>query len=93
MRDVARHLFVRGHVQGVFYRDWAVRTARDLALRGWVRNLADGRVQILAIGPEPAVEALVTACRQGPPRAVVEDVLVETAAIEAVEGFERVKTG
>jgi acylphosphatase len=93
MTDIARHLFVRGHVQGVFYRDWTVQTARELGLRGWVRNLRDGRVQILAIGPAPAIDALVAHCRQGPPRSVVEDVLVEEAALEPLEGFVRRPTG
>lgn len=92
MTDIARHLFVRGHVQGVFYRDWTVQTARALGLRGWVRNLDDGRVQILAIGPADRIDALVTQCRQGPPRAVVEDVLVEETAVEAAEGFARAAT-
>jgi acylphosphatase len=92
MTEIARHLFVRGHVQGVFYRDWTVETARAIGVRGWVRNLRDGRVQILAIGSSGQIDALVTQCRQGSPRSVVEDVLVEEAEIEAVEGFVRART-
>jgi acylphosphatase len=92
MIEIARHLFVSGHVQGVFYRDWTVETARALGLRGWVRNRHDGRVQILAIGSTEQVYALAAKCRQGSPRSVVEDVIVEDAEMERVEGFERMKT-
>jgi acylphosphatase len=51
---IARRAFVSGRVQGVFYRATAVRKATSLALQGFARNLSDGRVEVLAIGPEAA---------------------------------------
>jgi acylphosphatase len=65
----------------VFYRSSAQREALRLGLRGEVRNLPDGRVQVIAEGEKPAVEALIAWCRQGPPSARVEsvDVRWETA--------------
>jgi acylphosphatase len=69
-----RRLIVHGHVQGVWYRGWTVDQARALGLDGWVRNRRDGSVEILASGPEAAVEALIERCRQGPPAARVERV-------------------
>ena len=48
-----------GRVQGVFYRATAARHARELNIRGYARNLSDGRVEVLACGPETAVEELV----------------------------------
>ena len=50
-----RRLVVIGRVQQVGYRDYIVRTAKELALTGWVRKLFDGRVEILAAGDEQAL--------------------------------------
>jgi len=52
---VCRRSFVSGRVQGVFYRATCVRKARDLGLTGFARNLADGRVEVLACGDEASV--------------------------------------
>ena len=65
----ARHLIVHGRVQGVFYRDWTVQTARSLGLVGWVRNLPDGTVEAHVEGPREAVEQMMAAMHDGPPRA------------------------
>ncbi|HEY3908341.1 MAG TPA: acylphosphatase [Stellaceae bacterium] len=73
-------LRVRGRVQGVGYRAWAIETAGTLQLRGWVRNRADDSVEMLVTGADDAVEAMVEACRRGPPGARVTE--VETAAAE-----------
>jgi acylphosphatase len=51
---------VGGRVQGVYYRGTAARRARELNLRGYARNLPDGRVEVLACGEAPAVEAFVS---------------------------------
>jgi acylphosphatase len=77
MADLVRaRLLVSGRVQGVAYRASAVDEGRRLALHGWVRNLADGRVEAEAEGERAAVEALVAWCRRGPPGARVDDVEV-----------------
>lgn len=72
MKHIAIH--IRGRVQGVFYRASTEQQARALGVNGFVRNEADGSVYIEAEGEEQAVEALVSWCRQGPPRANVEHV-------------------
>ena len=69
MRTV--RLRVSGRVQGVGYRAWAIETARGLGLRGWVRNRADGSVELLATGSNEAVAAMVEAARKGPRAAQV----------------------
>ncbi len=70
----AQRIYVSGRVQRVGYRDWAVRTAQKLGVKGWVRNLTDGRVEMMVEGDEDALGALAEACRQGPPLARVEHV-------------------
>ena len=69
-----QRIYVSGRVQGVSYRDWVVRTAKKFGLIGWVRNLRDGRVEIMADGEEESIAQLVDACREGPPLAQVENV-------------------
>ena len=69
-------LLVSGRVQGVFYRATTAERARELGLAGHARNLADGRVEVIAEGSPGAVEALIAFCREGPRLARVEAVAV-----------------
>jgi adenine phosphoribosyltransferase len=69
------HVRVEGRVQGVGFRWWVQRQAEALGLRGWVRNLPDGTVEVAAAGAPRAVEALDAALRQGPPHASVATVV------------------
>ncbi len=85
----AARLLVEGHVQGVGYRWWAVETAGRLGLDGWVRNRADGSVEILAIGEAAAIEQLLRACGGGPPGAAVRAVRFEAAEDDGSAGFEQ----
>lgn len=68
-------MVISGRVQGVWYRASTRRAAGDLGVTGWVRNLADGRVEAVAEGERPALEELVRWAWQGPPEARVEAVL------------------
>lgn len=77
MSQVAFRAVVRGRVQMVGYRDWTCQVADLLGVQGWVRNLPDGGVELLACGPETQVRALLDACRSGPPAAVVDAVDAE----------------
>src|SRR3546814_19046733 len=71
MSVIARRLTILGRVQGVFYRNWAVETARGLGLAGWVRNRMDGSVEALVEGSQDGVERFILLARQGPPAARV----------------------
>ena len=73
---VRAHIKVTGRVQGVCYRQSTREMAGGLGLCGWVRNLPDGSVEALFEGPRPLVEQAVAWCRQGPPRAAVDEVVV-----------------
>ncbi len=66
------HISVRGLVQGVYFRHYTELTAKKLELTGWVRNLRDGRVEVLCEGPEEHVEELIAWLREGPRAARVE---------------------
>jgi acylphosphatase len=68
------HVLVSGKVQGVGFRDFVQQKAAALGLSGWVRNLADGRVEAVVEGPADRVEQLVQAMRKGPARASVSGV-------------------
>jgi acylphosphatase len=82
---------VRGRVQGVGFRATTAGEARRLGLRGWVRNLLDGAVEVEAWGDAPAVDALVAWLRHGAPPARVSGIDVDDSlppdAIEGLQGF------
>ena len=61
-----KHFTVAGRVQGVGFRRWAERQAEKLNLSGWVRNLSDGRVEIMAVGEEKDELTFWQACQKGP---------------------------
>jgi len=92
MTRTAVRLRIEGRVQGVGYRWWALREAQRLGLCGWARNRRDGSVEILAIGPPRAIEALEQACRSGPPAAWVESVARAPAEDDGSPDFRQRET-
>jgi acylphosphatase len=88
---VARRCLVAGRVQGVFYRATTRQRALELGITGFARNLADGRVEVLACGEADAVQALCDWLWQGPPASHVTSVEVDTVDIAGLdarpEGF------
>lgn len=79
---------VRGRVQGVGYRYYVLRHARKLGLAGWVANERDGSVRTVAEGSEAAIDRLHDALRDGPPGAIVDDVLaVRMPGTGTFDGF------
>lgn len=74
-----RRYWISGHVQGVGFRYFVERRARALGVRGWVQNLPDGRVEVLACGFPDALGALEAALEAGPRGARVDR--VETAPL------------
>jgi acylphosphatase len=75
------HTFVSGHVQGVFFRASTRDEGKALGLSGWVRNLRDGRVEVLAEGEESQIDQLESWLAHGPPGAFVDDLTVEKEEI------------
>lgn len=76
MNVTAKHILVKGKVQGVFFRKETRRVAETLGITGWVKNTNEGHVEIFAQADDEAVQQLILWCRQGPPRADVKDVEV-----------------
>lgn len=70
------HIYVSGRVQGVFYRKYTAQTAMRLGLTGYVQNLEDGRVEVMAEGTAPQLAALEEWCHKGSPKAKVSGVAV-----------------
>lgn len=91
MAPVNRRLLITGHVQGVWYRKSAVVQALELGLRGTVRNLDDGSVEIIVEGDENAIERFITWCRQGPPGARVSGVGIEPGPVMGFDSFETIR--
>ena len=77
MPEARIHLHISGRVQGVSYRSFAVREARSLGLTGWVRNLPDRRVELVAEGAEASLDELVSRCYEGPPLAIVRGIDIQ----------------
>jgi acylphosphatase len=86
---IARTIRIIGKVQGVWFRDWTVQEAQAIPVSGWVRNRADGSVEVYAVGDPDRVARLTDRLRQGSPAARVDRIEIEEAAPEPVDGFTR----
>lgn len=73
------HAIISGRVQGVFYRNFVRTQADRLQVTGWVRNLPDDTVEVMAEGEDSALEALVSRLEIGSPESYVEEVRITYA--------------
>lgn len=89
---IARQVLVTGKVQGVYFREWAVKTAQELEVDGWVRNRRDGYVEVYAVGAGAAVERFIERLRDGSPASEVDQVIAEQAPVEKMRSFVRRQT-
>lgn len=87
--EIAIHAIIRGRVQGVWYRGWTVEQAGRHGLSGWVRNRSNGTVEVVFAGAVDAVEAMLAACRSGPPLALVREVERSEWTGPVPDGFEQ----
>jgi acylphosphatase len=84
---------VRGRVQGVGFRVFALREASDLGLDGFVANEMDGSVRVVAEGPRGALDALLARLDEGPPAAYVERVDQRFEPARGMAGGFRIESG
>lgn len=87
MARICLHGYVSGKVQGVYYRQSTQEQADRLELDGWVRNVADGRVEVLVEGEERAVRELAAWLEQGPADAEVAEVDLQEQPLQGITGF------
>ncbi|WP_339522023.1 acylphosphatase [Pseudomonas sp. EA_35y_Pfl2_R111] len=87
MARICKHGYVSGRVQGVRFRQTTAEQAERLGLDGWVRNLADGRVEVLFEGDEAAVAELASWLQRGPQAAEVTALELQEQAQQGVAGF------
>ena len=86
--QAARRWLIHGRVQGVGFRYFVEREARQLGLSGYARNLDDGRVEVYAAGPAEKIAQLAGLLRVGPRWADVRGVEEHEAALEEYDGFD-----
>ncbi len=84
----ARRAVVQGRVQGVGFRFFAERAARELGVRGWVRNLPDGSVEAVAEGDDEALATFIERLQRGPLSSRVDRVDVAEAPAQGFERFD-----
>lgn len=76
------HIFIEGHVQGVGFRHFTKTNARQSNIKGWVKNLSDGRVEAVFEGKEESIKKMIDLVKQGPRASRVDNVEVEWEAPE-----------
>lgn len=85
-------LRIKGHVQGVGFRDWACDEAALRKLDGWVRNRSDGSVEMLVAGTDDNIQDMLRALTQGPPLAQVHNIDIHKETEQPAAGFVRKPT-
>ncbi len=77
MADSRAHAYISGSVQGVSFRYYTYHEALKHGLRGWVRNLEDGRVEAVFEGEKAGIEQVLEWSQNGPPAAMVDSIEVD----------------
>jgi acylphosphatase len=76
------HIKIGGKVQGVFFRASTKEKADELKIRGWVKNISDGNVEIVATGSDESIRDFINWCHKGPRGALVSDIKITEEAEE-----------
>ncbi len=88
----SKKLLIKGRVQAVFYRAWLKKNAENAKITGWVKNLSDGSVEAVLQGDKEKVDNLIKKCRQGPPLARVDEIIIKKARLDKSLKSFRVKS-
>ena len=87
MPDKCIRALITGRVQGVFFRDSTRQQARRFDIRGYAKNLPDGRVEVIACGDADNLDKLINWLYSGPEYSQVDNVTVHTINIDVPSGF------
>ena len=80
-------IYITGSVQGVFFRKFLKEKAEELGIRGYVRNLEDGRIEIVAEGKDNNVEEMWGVCQKGTPHTEIKDIQMEKLTHQGFKEF------
>ncbi len=80
-------LLIKGKVQGVFYRASAITAAKHLQITGWIKNTPEGDVEAVANGSEEQLNQFANWCKQGPPLAKVQNVIITKVTGHSFKDF------
>lgn len=80
-------LYIKGVVQSVFFRDYVKENADKLDVRGFTRNLEDGRIEIFAEGDSDAVNKMIELCKKGPKHSQIQDMEIIPEKFQDLRGF------
>jgi len=80
-------IFISGIVQGIFFRDFIKEQAENLGLKGYVRNLEDGRVEVVVEGDNNEVNKMIELCKKGSPHSKVREIEIEKIENKGFENF------
>lgn len=78
---------IKGVVQGVFFRKFVKENAEKLGIRGYVRNLEDGSIELVIEGKDEKVNELLDKCKKGPKYSEIKDIEIEEINHQGLEGF------
>ena len=80
-------IFIMGNVQGVYFRQFVKKKADELKLKGFVRNLEDGRVEIVVEGRDEKVNEMTESCKKGAPQANVKEIQTQELSNQGFDSF------
>ncbi|MBT4165465.1 acylphosphatase [archaeon] len=80
-------IYITGAVQGVFFRKFIKEKADELNIRGFIRNLEDGRVEVVAEGRDEKVNELLAQCKKGSPHSEVKNIETQELKHQGFKGF------
>lgn len=85
------HVLISGYVQGIGFRQFVKSKAKNLNIKGWVKNLPDGGVEAMFVGERSNIEKMIEFCRKGPFLAEVKGVEIKELPDQKFESFDIIK--